>query len=217
MVNIISNTVQEYKGIRYSKCGVYFQNSHKEGQRRLHRVVYEDTYGKIEEGHHIHHIDHDVANNNPDNLCMITAREHHKRHWDEKTDEEKAKFTDHIEKGIEAAKEWHGTDAGTDWHKAHYESMKHKLHIKVELKCIMCGEDFMGSKGSRGKDKANRFCSNKCTAKHRRLSGVDDVERECIICDKKFMVNKYRKTEVCGLSCSAKLSHRKRREAKTMI
>ena len=197
MIEVISDTIQEYKGVRYSKCGVYFQNSHKSGERRLHRVIYEDSYGKIEDGHHIHHVDHNVANNHPSNLCMITGREHAKRHWDEKTDEEKAKFTDHIDKGVEAAKIWHGSEDGADWHKAHYESMKDKLHIKTELECSTCGKKYEGLK----REGDIRFCSNNCKAHHRRLSGVDDEDRNCVICDKVFKTNKYGKRLKCRRGC----------------
>lgn len=43
---------------------------------RVHRVVYIEHHGPIPEGHHVHHIDGDIHNNDPGNLVAVTPREH---------------------------------------------------------------------------------------------------------------------------------------------
>ena len=50
-VIVISDTIQEFNGVRYYKCGNYFQC---EGIR-LHREVYTYHKGKIPKGFHVHH------------------------------------------------------------------------------------------------------------------------------------------------------------------
>jgi hypothetical protein len=46
-----------------------------------YRKIYEEYYGiKIPRGQHIHHMDHDHANNHPHNLEMLSPDEHAKKH-----------------------------------------------------------------------------------------------------------------------------------------
>lgn len=54
---------------------------------------------------------------------------------------------------------------------------------------------------------AQRFCSKKCKAKHRRDSGVDNVDRACHICGAPFMCNRYEPTAHCSRSCAAACGH----------
>lgn len=47
----------------------------------MHRKIFENHYGiKIPKGYHIHHIDGDHSNNDPNNLEMLLADDHAKRH-----------------------------------------------------------------------------------------------------------------------------------------
>ena len=64
---MVSDTIQEFEGIRYYRCGRYFQ---RKGVR-LHRVVYERHNGSIPQGCHIHHVDDDPRNNALDNLALL--------------------------------------------------------------------------------------------------------------------------------------------------
>jgi hypothetical protein len=49
--------------------------------RHEHRVVAEQKIGRpIQPGEHVHHIDGDKHNNNPDNLIVLTASEHQRLH-----------------------------------------------------------------------------------------------------------------------------------------
>ena len=47
----------------------------------LHRLVYEENYGPIPEGFHIHHLDNDKTNCNPENLLLLSKSNHHKLHF----------------------------------------------------------------------------------------------------------------------------------------
>lgn len=46
----------------------------------LHRYVWEQNYGKIPEGYEIHHKDHDKTNWDIENLELLIAEEHHRKH-----------------------------------------------------------------------------------------------------------------------------------------
>ncbi len=50
----------------------------------LHRHVYEDNFGSIPKGLHVHHKNGDTFDNRPENLELLTNSEHGKRHWAEK-------------------------------------------------------------------------------------------------------------------------------------
>lgn len=46
----------------------------------IYRTIYEDHYGPIPFGHHIHHIDGNHSNNHIDNLQCVSAQEHYDIH-----------------------------------------------------------------------------------------------------------------------------------------
>lgn len=73
---IVTPTRQDFGGVRYYLCGRYYQ--HK-GQR-LHRAVWEHHHGPIPEGMHVHHRNHDRADNRLVNLELKSAGEHAAHH-----------------------------------------------------------------------------------------------------------------------------------------
>lgn len=196
-VNTISRTIQEFRGQRYWLCGKYFQRY----GRRLHVAVWAaHNGGEPPKGFHVHHKDGDRANNQPDNLELLRAGEHMSHHH-------KGVSTTVSPQALEEAAKWHRSDAGRLWHLEHYRLCADKIHTKGDFVCDQCGVQFSAQVTG-----ANRFCSNWCKTKHRFLSGVDDVERSCSVCDATFMVNRYRKTRTCGRQCqNAALSESKRR------
>lgn len=194
-VNRISPTIQEFNGERYYLCGHYFQ--HK--GRRLHVQVWMYHNDEpIPKGFHVHHKDGDRANNDINNLELVTAYMHMHRHGQDPSREEYNKR--HIEDIRDLAKEWHGSDAGRAWHS---ESAKKQWEVmpEKEYKCTMCGKTFMSIRNYSPSDK--RFCCNGCKSNYRRLSGVDDVERLCAYCGKPFMASKYSKIECCSKQCAS--------------
>ena len=148
-VNVVSETIQEFNGVRYYRCGHYFQ---RKGVR-LHRVVWEHFNGPVPEGHHIHHKDENRANNQPENLECLPGASHISHH-----SKGKANWRC-IEAGIEAAKVWHKSDEGREWHRQHYhDNCVDKLHERVAKTCPVCGTEFTAKKHG-------KFCHPNCKAK----------------------------------------------------
>ena len=65
------NTYYRYPDSERISDRLYFRNSGKGGY--LHRVVWRFYNGNIPEGHQVHHIDHNPANNDIDNLIIIQS------------------------------------------------------------------------------------------------------------------------------------------------
>src|SRR5882757_4871282 len=135
MVIIISATIQEFHGVRYYRCGPYFQ---RKGVR-LHRAVWESIHGAIPDGFHIHHVEHgrDIAN-----LAQIVPR---------------------LEQARIAAASWHGSDEGKRWHSEHYERhIRPVMGRTVEKSCQQCGKHYSVIASKAGESK---FCHANCKAR----------------------------------------------------
>ena len=52
----------------------------KRKERSAHRRAYQEVYGEIPSGRHIHHIDGDHRNNEPDNLIAVSREMHQAFH-----------------------------------------------------------------------------------------------------------------------------------------
>lgn len=183
---------------RDDKTG-YYLNSNT--STRLHRAVWEFHNGRIPEGSHVHHRDHDKNNNELDNLVLVTAAEHRHIHAEEMPETTKKKLRQNLLKNaMPKAAEWHGTSEGKEWHKKHYEKMKDHLYEKRMFVCEECGKTFEAAHNGN-----NRFCSNACKSNYRRKSGVDNENRKCEWCGEEFTTNKYSKRRTCSRSCRNKL------------
>lgn len=194
-----------FDGLRFcrdDKTGYYLNATIR---KRLHRYVYEHVNGKIPAGYQVHHIDHDKGNNEPENLVLLTAKQHRQRHNEEMPDELRQRYRDNmLKKAIPAAAKWHRSEAAKEWHKSHYEQMKGALHVRKIMVCKHCGKAYEGEeKGN------NAFCSNACRSAWRRASGVDNENRKCHVCGAVFSVNKYAKTVCCSRSCAMRLRYSK--------
>lgn len=187
-----------FDGLRFCRdeqTGYYLNaKTHK----RLHRYVYEKENGAIPDGYHVHHIDHDKGNNEPENLALMTMSQHLRLHGADLTDEQREwRRNNVITKAVPAAKAWQGTEAGRAWHKALYSMTKDKLHAEKTYICENCGKEYRGIEQGR-----NRFCSNACKSAWRRAAGLDDEQRICTVCGKPFTVNHYAKKQTCSRSCA---------------
>lgn len=153
---IISDTIQEFDGVRYYKCGHYFQ---RKGVR-LHRVVWEAIHGPVPDGMHIHHIDGDRANNALSNLECLEAEKHlGERHGD--TSGQRGLGS--IRKAGAIAAKWHGSDEGRKWHSDHYEKHLRVIHERrVPKVCQQCGSAY---EASAVKAAYSKFCGPNCKAK----------------------------------------------------
>ena len=77
------------------------------------------------------------------------------------------------------------------------------LHLKnrpfIEYHCINCGSSF------KSKAPNAKYCCLHCRNEYHRHSDNNLVERECIVCSKKFMTNQNRPTLTCTKECRYKL------------
>ena len=166
---------------------------------RLHRYIWEQYNGEIPNNYEIHHIDHNKDNNNISNLEMLTKEEHKKRHIEEINDYVKEKYRINLEKNARPkAIEWHKSNEGKEWHKEQYKNSLGKL-IPKEMICEYCGKHYLSMDNGK-----NRFCSNNCKSAYRRKTGIDNINRICIICGNEFIVNKYSKKVKCD-NCKKKV------------
>lgn len=186
-------------GLRFVQSGrPYFYCSAK--RVYLHRYLWEKENGEIPDGYEIHHKDHDATNNDLNNLMLVSKEEHRSLHSNNLTDERRKFMRDNMNQNARPkAIEWHKSEKGKEWHKQHYEKTKHALHADKEFTCECCGISF--KKVDTG---ANRFCSNKCKSKWRRIKGLDNIKKNCMFCDSEFEISKYSKTIYCSRSCSVK-------------
>ena len=189
---------QYFNGLHFTRderTGYYLNSTI---QKRMHRYVWESCNGEIPAGCEIHHKDHNPANNDIDNLELMTVQDHRRYHA--KNQGIKNVESGHLENIRGMTKEWPASAEGLEWHRKHYERTKNKLHAKRKFVCEFCGKEF------EAEDKGvNRFCSNKCKSAWRRKSGIDDETRECRVCGRHFTVNKYSRTRTCSRVCGAKL------------
>lgn len=180
---------------------VYFKRTIGYKAVFLHRLVYEDNFGPIPNGMHVHHKDGNTGNNSPDNLELLTPKQHAREHITEERIEFWRKNLD--EKARHKAAEWHSDPANREFH-VKIGHLSWQSFEPTESKCMYCGSLFLNNR--RGETK---FCSNKCKSAARRKSGIDDVERVCKWCHGKFVVNKYSKQIFCCRSCKMKNQYNK--------
>jgi hypothetical protein len=186
----VSETIQEYKGVRYYLCGDYFQNN----RERLHRLVYTDSNGEIPNGWHVHHIDHDRTNNSVENLELVEAGKHTSHH--------------HLgvsklmhPNALKSAAEWHRSEEGKAWHRKHYQESGKAMHEKTKHHvCSVCKKEYLSNKIE------TVYCSKNCKSQARRLSGIDNENRKCVSCKSDFIINKYKKTLTCSRVCGQVLT-----------
>lgn len=153
MVTVLSETMQEFQGKRYYLCGNYFQRK----GARLHRMVWESIHGPVPDGYHVHHKDGNRANNQPDNLELLEGSEHLSLHMQEESRRENGRRAIRI--AIEAAKEWHHSEAGHEWHVQHGKDVFVDRPYKTYV-CPICGKEFQ-SRAAQGAI----YCHANCRAK----------------------------------------------------
>lgn len=153
---VISETIQEFAGTRFYRCGTYFQ---RRGVR-LHRVVWTTANGPVPDGHHVHHIDGNPANNALSNLQCIRAEDHLAGEHGPASGWRGKKS---IAKAIRAAASWHGSAAGKKWHAEHFEKhIRAVMEKRVPAVCVECGADYLVSAA---KVAQGKFCSGACKAR----------------------------------------------------
>jgi len=193
---VINAFAQSFNGKIYKKRrgGRYYRAS----GRLLHRDVWSGSNGDIPDGFHVHHMDNKKANNGIEILDCMSMHDHRRLHGLEKRNLT-VLYNSHG-KAIKEAAKWHKSEAGREWHAEHWEKNLRKMtEEKIDKICEQCGG---GYQSTRLQKTQARFCSNGCKSQHRRLSGIDDIEKTCGSCRKKYMKSKYIKSKYCSLDCS---------------
>lgn len=165
---------------------------------RLHNYVWEREYGKIPEGCHIHHIDENVDNNDISNLQCISRSTHLRTHAKSRADFSRENLAKNVRP---KASEWHKSSVGRAHHKLNYELFtKDKWEKPITKTCEICGKEYSVKYMAAHK---SRFCSNNCKSKYRRMTGIDNEQRICVICGKEYTCNKYSRQIVCSKNCAS--------------
>lgn len=192
---------------RDKKTGYYLSAKPLCNNKRimLHRYVWIKFNCEIPDEYSIHHIDENKENNDISNLKLMSTSKHATFHSNEKVENNYEQIRERFLNATqEKAKEWHKSEEGHEWHKAHVEnSLAKTWERNDENICLVCGEVYKVSPYIK---KRSKFCSNKCYAKHRRDSGIDDEIRNCVICNKEFKTNKYEDNQTCCRKCAGILT-----------
>lgn len=206
----MATETRTYRGIRFYRYPDsdrpsdrrYFRPGVADAQRgveALHREVWKHEVGPIPDGFQVHHLDGDPANNDVENLAIMTQAAHLALHVSSPEWQARFRSPEHLAR-LEAirpkAAAWHASEEGHDWHVRHgHESWEGREPVRAV--CEWCGRVYESRL-------PKRFCSNNCKSAARRASGVDDVTRTCAWCGGEFAVNKYSKAVTCSPSCRAK-------------
>lgn len=169
------------------------RNYFSDGRHYLHRDIWASVYGPIPKGFHVHHIDGNPLNNDISNLECIKASEHLKRHWNE---ERAADARLQLQRANDKAREWHRSEDGARFHSEKLAAQWRDWQ-PVDSVCEICGEKCEDRTMLRNK----KYCSRKCAARARRMSGLDDIDRTCHQCGGTFRVNRYSKSHHCSRIC----------------
>lgn len=166
---------------------------------RAHVWVWKFHNGEIQKGFHIHHKDGNKSNNGIQNLECLTVKQHVAKHRHE---ERISNSILNMHRIRHLTKKWHASEEGLEWHRQHgLKTWKERTPFTIS--CKKCG------KLAETKCFHQDFCSNSCKSSWRRAKGLDNEERECVICKEKFKANKYEKTKCCGRKCGGLLRGKK--------
>ena len=212
----------EYDGETFArdKRGYYLSSKPIYNGKRilLHRYVWIKHNGKIPKGYVVHHIDENKDNNDMSNFELMTNYEHSKMHGDKIFKENKEEILkrfakSHSKKILKKIKEKNKTPRKKEWYikqAAYIKSLG--IYDKTEtLICQYCGQEFKTTKLCADKTK---YCSGKCADKARAESGIDDIERICVICGKPFIINKRKVRQTCSEECKYVLRAKSREKNK---
>ena len=160
----------------------------------LHKKIWEDAYGEIPKGFHIHHKDGNTGNNSLGNLEILSCKDHRGKHEKAMTQKQKDARKNNMDEIRPMTKKWHASQEGHEWHKKHGIEGWDKRN-EFEKTCMQCGKLFLT------KTYHQTFCSNACRAADRRARGVDDIKKICPVCGKEYVVSKYSKGLTCSKAC----------------
>lgn len=165
---------------------------------RAHRWVWNSVHGEIPLGYEIHHKNADKSDNDIKNLELMEGGRHASLHM--QCPERRQWARAHAERIRPLTKKWHGSAAGIRWHRKHAKKAGFNVREYKDYTCEMCAKSYTSRKAG-----LTRFCSNACKSKWRRISGLDDIDKTCCICNEPFRASKYVGKMTCGRVCAIKL------------
>jgi hypothetical protein len=160
------------------------------GTSLLHRIIWEDNFGKIPKSHEIHHKDRIRSNNDINNLQLISGRNHARLHI-----KERLKKGGDLHKKL---KKWRSSEEDKQVLRSNIEKCR-KNTKEREFTCSNCGKVVNTNHPTK------RFCSKECTE-----STSGKIEKSCVICNTLFWTkpNNKKETQTCGYSCGWNLRRR---------
>jgi len=133
------------------------------GGKTLHRDVWKSAFGEIPKGTHIHHVDHNKANNSLSNLQCMDAKEHLQKTWEDTKHTRPNNFS---KKAYEKANEWHRSEEGRLWHSRNAIRTQNWTKWRREKKpCLVCGIEIDALIRKSGN--AQKYCGSKCRSRYR--------------------------------------------------
>lgn len=192
----------EYKGRKYylQSTGRYYARAkrHNETEALLHRVIWQENFGDIPDGFHIHHIDGDWTNNEPDNLECISPSEHYDKHRSMyEARNNSIENIEHLKKIREKAIEWSRSETGRK-RLQEIGRQNYKNKPIVEKKCVVCGAVFKTKQPEQ-----HKYCSKKCKSRKHEETRKKEVSK-CLECKKEFKTRAGGKAKYCSYSCASK-------------
>lgn len=236
-VTAIDDEHQSFLGKVYDRT----PDGHFKKGRYLHRDVWAWYFGEPPKGYHIHHIDGNPANNNIENLKLLTAYQHRQIHVPKGEQIAKPLRTFVCEV---CGKEYQTFATGNNrFCSAECRNKNaYRTQPQVERICVVCGKNFTTRRDD-NVTTCSRTCANKLrhhglkttavceicgksfdveTAKSSRFCSPqckakndyenNQEERTCVICGAKFSCYRFDKTKTCSQSCAMKLSWRTRKK-----
>lgn len=194
--------IKEFNGRVYKRSGKSGKHFRCVVVHYIHRDVWEFHNGVIPDGYHIHHKDGDPENNDISNLECLSQSDHHKKHWKEDYESMSAHAKTNI---LTAAHRTRSVDEREAMSKRSKEFWAEKPQGNAI--CKWCEQEFK-SKMS----KLAKFCSRRCTKMWHWRNARD--ERDCVVCDKKFIAQRSTKTRTCSVWCKSNLVESIKRKKK---
>jgi len=199
-VIVLSDTVQEFNGIRYYKGNTPKDKYFGRHGKRLHRVVWEYHYGQIPEDCEIHHKNNDRSKNNIEDLECLLESAHARLHGLEHVDHLRSMQPKAI---VEAAK-WHKSAEGRAWHRQQYEKhQRARATEKISFICENCQKPCTASKKLAENGRRKYWLCPTCKSIRRVETGIYNETRKCIVCSSAFITIRSRKTKTCSGKCSS--------------
>jgi hypothetical protein len=148
---------QEFNGKTYFlyKGEQYFSK----GNNRLHTDVWKYYKGDIQKGYHVHHINSNTTDNRIENLSLVKAELHLRYTGKKRWENNKEWSKEFHKKGIEAAKDWHKSEAGRKWHSEHGKTTWINREYKI-LACQECGNEYQTRH-----PRVSKYCHQNCKAR----------------------------------------------------